>query len=110
LDRQISEYKFPKMHSTTQSYNNHKILTYEFADFVLKDQRLWTPWPLELIVCFIVTTDGHLFRYEHINTSPQAGFKATVGPMQSIIFDTPHMILFKKNALQFDSSNNLFAY
>lgn len=36
LDR-ISEYKFPKMHSNTQSYNNHKILTYEFADFVLKN-------------------------------------------------------------------------
>ena len=69
----------------------------------LRIQRLWTPWPLELIVCFIVTTDGHLFRYEHINMSPQVGFKATVGPMQSIIFDTPHMIPFKKNVLQFDN-------
>jgi len=103
-------------------------------------QRLWTPWPLELIVYFNATTDGHLFRYEHINTSPQVGFnplnaelnpichllallgcaptvvvsrlrvKAMVGPMQNIIFDTPHMIPIKKNVLQFDSSNNLFAH
>jgi len=36
LDR-TSEYKFPKMHSITHSYNNHKILTYEFVDFVLKN-------------------------------------------------------------------------
>ena len=33
----ISENKFPKMHSTTQSYNSHKILTCEFADFVLNN-------------------------------------------------------------------------
>ena len=33
----ISENKFPKMHSTTQSYNSHKILTCEFADVVLKN-------------------------------------------------------------------------
>jgi len=30
-----------------------------------------------------------------------------LGPMQNIIFDTPHKIPFKKNVLQFDSSNNL---
>jgi hypothetical protein len=37
--------------------------------------------------------------------SPHVGFKVMVGPRQNIILETPQKIPFKKNALQFDSSN-----
>jgi hypothetical protein len=80
---------------TTQSYSSRKILTYGFADFALKNPATVTSWPLELIVCFTVITDGLRFRYEHNNTSPHVGFKAMVRPRQNIILDTPHKIPFK---------------